>query len=132
MERQTCFEKNQVCRFPVLPAGVYFYPTAPFFIPVKTLRLFFNKYLWAAAAFCIWMMFFDQNDWTGQRQSRARLRELEENTRYMNAEIASLDSQREALQSDPKALERFAREKYRMKRDGEDLYVIEGNEKGKK
>ena len=92
---------------------------------MKVLRILFNKYLWAAAAFCIWMMFFDQNDWIGQRQSRRHLRELEENTVYLNAEIASLDSQHNALLNSPQALEQFAREKYRMKRDGEDLYVIE-------
>jgi Tfp pilus assembly protein PilN len=94
---------------------------------VKALRLFFNKYLWAAAAFCIWMMFFDQNDWTGQRQSRQYLRELQENTVYLTAEIVSLDSQKKALLHSPLSLEKFAREKYRMKRDGEDLYVIEKN-----
>ncbi len=89
------------------------------------MRLIFNKYLWAAVAFCVWMMFFDQNDWTGQRQSRQHLRELQENTVYLTAEISALDSQKKALLREPLALEKFAREKYRMKRDGEDLYVIE-------
>ncbi len=92
---------------------------------LRILRLFTNKFLLATTAFVVWMLFFDQNDWGSQRQNRQRLRALNENIDYLNREIAQMDSDRAALLNDPKALERFARERYRMKRDGEDLYVVE-------
>ena len=70
------------------------------------------------------MLFFDQNDWTSQQKAKAHLHELDETILFLNKEIAAMDSQRSAIMQNPEALEKFAREKYRMKRDGEDLYVI--------
>lgn len=92
---------------------------------MRLLRLFTNKFVLSTTAFVVWMLFFDQNDWGSQRQSRQRLKALNENIDYLNKEIARMDSERAALLDDPNALERFARERYRMKRDGEDLYVVE-------
>jgi cell division protein FtsB len=92
---------------------------------MRLLRLITNKYLIAAAAFGVWMLFFDQNDWQSQRESKKKLELLDQNIEYLNAEIDQMDKERTALTNDPKALERFARERYRMKRDGEDLYVVE-------
>lgn len=89
------------------------------------LRLIFNKYILVLALFVVWMMAFDRNDFASQRRSKVHLQELRQSISYLNGEIARMDSERVALMQNPEALEKFAREKYRMKRDGEDLYVIQ-------
>lgn len=77
------------------------------------------------AGFGVWMMFLDRNDWVSQQEAKAKLQGLQENIQYLNREIEVMDSQRVAMLNNPEALEKFARERYRMKRDGEDLYVIQ-------
>lgn len=92
---------------------------------MKLLRFFTNKYLIAAAAFGVWITFFDQNDWVSQRERKKELKDTKENIVYLNQEIAGMEKEYEALMSSPAALEKFARERYRMKKDNEDIYVIE-------
>lgn len=91
----------------------------------KVFRILFNKYLLTTAAFIVWMTFFDQNDWMTQRETRRELQEVKDNIGFLTAETEQMERDHEALIHDPARLEQFAREKYRMKRDNEDLYVIE-------
>ncbi len=92
---------------------------------MNILRLFFNKYVLVLSLFIVWMMFFDRNDFASQRRSKEHLQELRQSIDYLHAEITRMDSERVGLLQNPEALEKFAREKYRMKRDGEDLYVLQ-------
>ena len=92
---------------------------------VNFLRLFFNKYILVLALFLVWMAAFDRNDFASQQRSKEHLQELRQSIDYLHAEIDRMDSERVALMQNPEALEKFAREKYRMKRDGEDLYVLQ-------
>lgn len=92
---------------------------------MKLFRFFFNKYTITAAGFAVLMLFFDQNDYASMKQRNKQLREVKENIEHLNNEIATLDASYDALMHDPHELERYAREHYRMKRDTEDLYVIE-------
>lgn len=92
---------------------------------MRLLRRFFNKYLLAGSLFVVWMLFFDRNDYMSQQRAKKQLVELRQSIDYLNREIAAMDSERTALLNNPEALEKFAREKYRMKRDGEDLYVVQ-------
>ena len=92
---------------------------------MKLLRLLFNKYTITGAAFAMLMLFFDQNDYASQQMRNRELKDVNDNIVYLNDEIAKLDASYASLMHDPKELERYAREHYRMKRDTEDLYVIE-------
>lgn len=92
---------------------------------MKILRLFVNKYLITAAVFAAWMIFFDQNDWFSMSQKRKELQDTKDNIVYLNDEIAKMEMDYNRLISDPARLEQYAREHYRLKRDNEDLYVIE-------
>lgn len=94
----------------------------------KVLRIFANKYVLAGSAFLIWTAFFDQNDWQSMRKKRQELEDTQNDITYLNQEIARMEKEHEQLTSNPAKLEQFAREKYRMKRDNEDLYIIEGKE----
>ena len=91
----------------------------------KVFRVVFNKYLVTTAAFVVWMTFFDQNDWMTQQETRRELQDTRDNIRYLTEETEAMERDHEALMRDPDRLEQFAREKYRMKRDNEDLYIIE-------
>ncbi len=92
---------------------------------MKLLRKIFNKYVIALSLFVVWMLFFDRNDYMSQQRAKAQLAGLRQSIAHLNGEIAAMDSERNALLNKPEALEKFAREKYRMKRDGEDLYVLQ-------
>jgi cell division protein FtsB len=84
-----------------------------------------NKYILTAGAFAVWMLFFDNRDIiTTHFRQRAELNRLEESRAYYENEIDKTRKELKALKSDPNILEKYAREKYRMKKDNEDLYVI--------
>lgn len=94
-------------------------------VPVRFLRFLYNKYFLTAVAFVVFMAFFDQNDWFSQKERQAQLNEVTENIAFLNRQIDTLDREYDALMHDRQALERYARERYRMKRDSEDLYIVE-------
>lgn len=91
----------------------------------KTAVILTNKYLVASVFFIVWMLFFDQRDYFQQRERQAELTKLEAKKRYYVQEIEKTQKQLEDLQNNPAAIEKFARERYLMKRDGEDIYIIE-------
>ena len=83
-----------------------------------------NKYFLAGTAFAVWMVFFDRNDLFTQRERRKELHALEESRQYYTDQIASERKVLEDLQNNPAAIEKYARERYGMKRDNEDVYLI--------
>jgi len=91
----------------------------------KVFNLIFNKYLLTSAAFLVWMTFFDQNDWMTQKETKKQLQATKDNIKFLLAKTEAMEQELIQLQSDPQKLEQFAREKYRMKRENEDLYIIE-------
>ncbi|MCU0335972.1 MAG: septum formation initiator family protein [Chitinophagaceae bacterium] len=84
----------------------------------------FNRYVLALAAFAVWMAFFDKNDFFTQQARKAELEALNEKIGYYRQQIAATQQELQALQNDPGTLERYAREKYFMKRPNEDIYVL--------
>lgn len=88
-----------------------------------------NKYIITLIAFVIWMIFFDAKDMLTQRERSNELHEMKESKAYYTAEIAKERKALEELKSNPAAIEKYAREKYLMKRDNEDLFIIQKPEK---
>ncbi len=87
-------------------------------------RLGRNKYAIAAAVFLIWIIFFDRNDLITQVGYIARLHELRNQRAYLNERIDSTDKQLHQLLSNPEELQKFARERYLMKKNNEDVFII--------
>jgi len=83
-----------------------------------------NKYLVASIAFFVWMMCFDRNDFFEQRERRQHLYKLQESKEYFTLEIQKERKFSQELKNDPAVIEKIAREKYLMKRDNEDLFII--------
>ncbi|OFY97814.1 MAG: septum formation initiator [Bacteroidetes bacterium RIFCSPLOWO2_12_FULL_31_6] len=83
-----------------------------------------NKYLITVIALTVWVIFFDKNDLKTQLELRKEVQKLEEERNYFAKEISGITSDIKELYTNPKTLEKFAREKYLMKRDDEDIFVI--------
>jgi cell division protein DivIC len=92
-----------------------------------------SKYTIALSAFLAIILFFDKNDFFTQQARNAELKELLMSKKYYQGEIASEQRELERLKNNPATLEKYAREKYLMKKDKEDLFIIPENspEQGK-
>ncbi len=91
---------------------------------VKYYSFIVNKYAIATAVFLFILIFSDRNGLLYQwEQSRTYSKVLEENE-YFKEEIKKLQYDHDNLFSNPKNLEKYAREKYLMKRDDEDVFII--------
>jgi len=83
-----------------------------------------NRYVITAFLFLLWMLFFDQNDIISQVKLKNQLHQLDKDKAYYLEQIDVTQSELENLLNDNEKLERFAREKYLMKKPNEDLFVI--------
>lgn len=83
-----------------------------------------NKYVVTGAAFLIWLLFLDRNNIFTQFQLYSEVREQESQKAFYKKEIERTRQDQYELLSSPEKLEKFAREKYRMKKDDEDLFII--------
>ena len=83
-----------------------------------------NKYSITLIVFIVWLTFFDQNNMLLQFQDKLELWDLDDEKEYYQIEIQKTKSDLEELTTDINSLERFAREKYLMKRDNEEVFVI--------
>ena len=90
----------------------------------KIIAVLKNKYLLTIVALAVWVLFFDKNDLRTQIELRKQVKQLQEERNYYAREIAGITSDIRELTTNPKTLEKFAREKYLMKRDNEDIFVI--------
>ena len=91
----------------------------------KILPFITNRYFIVAICFAVWMIFFDQRDFFKQRERATELNKLEAAKKYYQEEISNTKKQLENLQNNPAAIEKFARERYLLKRDGEEVYLFE-------
>ena len=90
----------------------------------KFISYFKNKYILTTLVFVVWITFFDRNNFLSQYTHRQDLKKLEREKQYFTEEIKKSQIDLQELKTNPKNLEQFAREKYLMKRDNEDIFVI--------
>ncbi len=86
-----------------------------------------NKFFIAIAVFAFVLLFFDKNDLFTQMDRNRQLRELLQSKQYFTDKIATEQAVLVSMRTTPGILEKYAREKYLMKRDNEDLYIIPEN-----
>nr|WP_246865811.1 septum formation initiator family protein [Croceivirga thetidis] len=75
-------------------------------------------------AFIVWMLFFDTNSFRNHKALQKEIDKLEQQKEFLETEISKDKATLKKL-SDPKELEKFARENYYMKKEGEELFLIE-------
>ncbi|SCY96835.1 FtsB family cell division protein [Flavobacterium caeni] len=83
-----------------------------------------NKYVWVLLFFCVWMLFLDNYSYFDHRVLNQQIDELEDNKKYYQDEIRR-DKQSIKMLKDSDYVEKYAREKYYMKKDSEDVYIVE-------
>lgn len=83
-----------------------------------------NKYVIILTIFIVWMLFFDENSYLTHREFNKEIDKLNSEKEYYNSQI---EHDKELIQKleDKEELEKFAREEYKMKKENEDIYIIE-------
>lgn len=91
---------------------------------IRLLPYLKNKYLLTGLFFVVWVVFFDRNDLFSQYSYRQQLKKLENDKTYYLKEIEANKLVMDELMSDPEHLEKYARERYLMKKENEDIFLI--------
>ncbi|MGY8932903.1 MAG: FtsB family cell division protein [Flavobacteriales bacterium] len=90
----------------------------------KWVRIVSNKYLLILILFFVWMFFFDTNSFFIHQELNDDINKLENNKKVYQEEIKN-DKVFIDKMKDSNEIEKFAREKYYLKKDDEDIYIIE-------
>ena len=90
----------------------------------KILRFFINKYFITTVLFVAWLIFFDSNNILTNMRTKDKLNELKKEKRFYIDEIKKDSVLIQKLLYDTLELEKYAREKYLMKKNNEDLYLL--------
>ncbi len=91
-----------------------------------------NKFFIVTIVFIVWVIFFAQYDLMSIKKQRQELNEMKEKIEYLHQEVVKLQNEKQLLENDSNTVERYAREKYFMKKDNEDVYMIDSLSKPKK
>ena len=84
-----------------------------------------NKYVITLVIFTVWILFFDKTNvknWLSESGKNSR---MEREKKYYEDEIINVDKQLTLLRSNNDSLQKFAREQFYLKRDNEEIFIIE-------
>jgi cell division protein DivIC len=90
----------------------------------KVFKILTNIFVLIFIPFLIWMLFFDENSYLVHRKFNSEIKDLESTVSFYKTKIAE-DKATIMKLNDSLQLERFAREQYLMKKENEDIYIIE-------
>ena len=83
-----------------------------------------NKYLLTGVFFAVWMLFFDQKDILSLFELKSKQNGLESSQAHLKQLITDVSKEQYLLKTNAQGIEKYAREKFLMKKDNEDLFVI--------
>jgi len=91
------------------------------------LKILFKKlrspFVLVGLLFVLWMLFFDSNSYLNHKRLSDTIDQLEKDQRHYKEEIRKDSIALDEL-SDPEGLEKYAREKYHMKKENEEIFLI--------
>ncbi|WP_034044510.1 FtsB family cell division protein [Wocania ichthyoenteri] len=90
----------------------------------KYLKPFKNWFILILVVFAVWMLFFDTNSWLIHHELNTDIEALENEKEYYKREIIK-DNKAIKKLSTEEGLEKFAREEYYMKKENEEIFIIE-------
>lgn len=90
----------------------------------KVLKFLSNRYVLIFISFAIWMVFFDENSFIIDNEFNQTIDKLEADKEYYSNEIEKDTAKINELEN-PDKLDEFAREKYNMKKENEEIFIIE-------
>jgi len=86
---------------------------------------FRNFYILTATIFLLWMIALDSNNLISRYKLGAKLNSLENEHEYYQEKIEEVRKDRDELFGDRESIEKFAREKYLMKKATEDIFIVQ-------
>jgi cell division protein FtsB len=86
---------------------------------------FRNFYVLVGILFIVWMLFLDANNLLRRYQLSSKLNSLENEKEYYQEKIVEVEKDHKELFGEPDLVEKFAREKYLMKKPSETIFIIE-------
>ncbi|WP_322970498.1 septum formation initiator family protein [Faecalibacter sp. LW9] len=92
---------------------------------LKWLNYIFNRYVIMSVCFIIWMIFFDQNSLFTHLELDKQIKNLEADESYFRENLEAENKKLKILTENPAEIERIAREKFFLKKDNEDIFIIQ-------
>ncbi|MDC8003502.1 septum formation initiator family protein [Aureisphaera galaxeae] len=90
----------------------------------KWFKVLSGTYIIVAILFLVWNFYFDANSYFLHKELREEINSLEETKEFYEEEIKKDRAFIEKMK-DSNEVEKYAREKYYLKRENEDIYIIE-------
>ncbi|PJR03791.1 FtsB family cell division protein [Avrilella dinanensis] len=87
-------------------------------------KWFTNRFVLVTIFFAVWLIFFDTYSFFDHREINQEINKLEKNKEFYQSEIEK-DKKSITKLNQKEELEKFAREQYYMKRENEDVFIIE-------
>jgi len=87
-------------------------------------KILLNRYFLSLLAFSIWLGFFDKNNLVFRHNLNKELNTHREQKKWFEQQIENTRRESSELETNLETLEKFAREKYFMKRADEDIYIM--------
>src|SRR5690606_36090171 len=94
-----------------------YYQSTPHIMAKKTnkyIKPFKNIFVFILLMFVVWMLFFDANSWLIHHELNSDIEDLEAEKEFYKKEIIKEEG-----------VEKLAREKYYMKQENEEIFIIE-------
>lgn len=89
-----------------------------------TLQSLKNFYIATLLAWLVWILFLDNNNMRIVLSNRMKMKELEKEKSILLTKIRQVKKERNEVFGNPKMLEKWAREKFMMRKPNEEVYVI--------
>jgi cell division protein DivIC len=93
-------------------------------IIIFTRLVFSNFYLGTSFLFFVWITFFDGNDLISLFGNQVKLKQTESEIEFFRKKIDFVIAEQNSLKGSSAAMEKFARERFLMKKDDEDVFLI--------
>ncbi len=87
-----------------------------------------NKYFILLILFVFWIVFLDDYNLINQSQMKNKVEDLNGQKEFYMTEIKNDSTELSKLRNDTNEQEKFAREKFLMKKDNEDIFIIRDKE----
>ena len=91
---------------------------------LRHFRFLKNFYLASSLGLLIWLLFFELNSIPDQIKNWWKLQQLKDQKKYYAEQIELLQKEQASTLGTDKLMEKYAREKYFMKKDSEDVFVL--------
>ncbi|MBL0145891.1 MAG: septum formation initiator family protein [Chitinophagaceae bacterium] len=90
-----------------------------------------SKYLITGLLFLVWMLFFDTKDILSGFAQKSKLSNLQKSEQHLTKQIAETGKELDLLKTNAQTIEKYARENYLMKKDNEDIFIVDNTVENK-